>query len=50
MDNGFSPLGEVDSEEFDHILELIVAVLFMAFGITATIFMIRVMDAKTQIV
>ena len=50
MDNGFSPLGEVDSEEFDHILELIVAILFMAFGITATILMIRVMDAKTQIV
>ena len=50
MESGFSPLGEVDSEEFDHILELIVAVMFMAFGITATIFMIRVMDAKTQIV
>lgn len=49
MNSNYTSLGNVNHDEFDSIVELIIAILFMAFGITATVMMIRIMDAKTQI-
>lgn len=49
MNEGFSPIGEIDTSEFDWLFELVIAVLFMSFGIFATVTMIRTLDAKTQI-
>lgn len=49
MNEGFSPIGEIDTSEFDWLFELIIAVLFMSFGIFATVTMTRIMDEKTQI-
>lgn len=49
MNEGFSPIGEIDTSEFDWLFELIIAVLFMSFGIFATVTMTRIMDEKTQL-
>lgn len=42
--------GNIGSDEFDTIFELFVSVLFMCFGIFAICMMIRVMNAKTEVI
>lgn len=49
MGEGFSPLGEVDGDEFDYLLELVIAIIFMTIGIVTTVVMVRTMDVKTQV-